>query len=151
MTSVISGVYALVNVVTGKMYIGGRQSIVKAISRHYKDLSKGLHKNHELQKDYCVYGDCCFGHALLEQCDLNQIHDREQWWMDNVEDKYNLSSSAYGGHGLGIQTMKGRVMSEETKRKIGEKSRSRTHSQETRQKISKSKQGQTPWNKGRKQ
>lgn len=50
--SIKSGVYALINTQTGKMYIGSSKNIKNRIGQHFAALRSGRHCNKELLKDF---------------------------------------------------------------------------------------------------
>ena len=81
------------------------------------------------------YGYSCFTLEILEYCDVSDLNKREQYYMDNLNPKYNTLKIA--------GSSSGHKLSEETKLKISkslkgiyvkEKSASfgRTHSEETK-------------------
>src|SRR5688572_24888887 len=127
----LTGVYALVNIQDGKMYIGGSVRIAGRLSEHLKWLNSGIHYNKGLQDAHDKWG---IGFTLLEECNRDELKEREQWWLDNTVSKYNIAPYARGGNG---------PRSEDSKRRIGEAQRGRRRvvSAETREKISKAKKG----------
>ena len=61
------GIYAIVNTVTGRMYIG--KSSLRFPERwcmHRGDLNRGVHWNKELQKDWTLYGSDIFEFRVIE-------------------------------------------------------------------------------------
>ena len=96
-----SGVYAIVNTVTGKSYIGSTKSFMRRKSHHYSVLATGGHTNRELQKDYNNGADLKF--IVLEKIlpsggALGTFNKRlltaEQEHIDNTESCYNVASNA---------------------------------------------------------
>jgi group I intron endonuclease len=82
-----SGVYALVNRINGKVYVGSSKNITYRLRRHYKDLVKGIHWNAQLQSSYTRGDDFCM--VVLEFCDVHDLIDREQYWMDELHSRDN--------------------------------------------------------------
>lgn len=66
------GIYSIVNVRNGSMYIGSAVFLSERKSRHMTDLQKGIHKNPYLQTAYKKYGSDAFDFRLLEEIDTNE-------------------------------------------------------------------------------
>lgn len=61
-------------------------------------LRKGTHNNRRLQEDFNKYGEDNFIFRILEKLDnLENSIEREQYYIDKKEDKYNIGSSISGG------------------------------------------------------
>lgn len=111
------GVYVLMNTKNNKMYIGqSNNPIEERYWVHISTLRNNKHYNRLLQNDYNVYKEDSFIFYLLEEC--SDTKNREKYWirvLDTYGSGYNLT---YGGDGaLGV------VVSNETKKRIGEKNR----------------------------
>jgi group I intron endonuclease len=138
------GVYAILNLSDGKMYIGSGVHVPSRFGTHLGTLRKGTNHNRYLQEAWDKDGEGNFSFLLLEECSLGQQREREQYWLDNVVDKYNISPSSKDGtfaeeHKRRIaQSKVGVPRSEETKRKLSEKLRGRrvTFSEEHRKHLS---------------
>lgn len=74
------GVYAIRNIVNGKVYIGSASNISKRWSRHRKDLRSNEHRNRHLQAAWNLYGEDSFEFIIIELTD--RLTEREQHWMD---------------------------------------------------------------------
>lgn len=135
-----TGIYAIRNKLSGKMYIG--QTTMNFGDRrdtHYSLLRNNKHHNHELQSDWNLYGADAFEFIVLEMCndsDLSELETRYIIYYNNSNMAYNVS---FGKGQLGC------TPSDEAKRKIGEKNRinmiGRHLSDETKEKMSKSHRG----------
>lgn len=110
---------------------------------HFTSLRGGYHINPHLQKAFDKYGENNFEFIILHNCqdneDFNQVNELEKKYIKLYKDKclaYNIGDGGDGGHNLG------KHLSEETKRKIGNKNRinmtGRKLSDETRKKMSES-------------
>ena len=105
-------IYKIENTVNGKFYIG---STVKPKLRkrdHFTRLRGNRHNNTKLQSAWNYYGENNFTLTVievLENVESNQLIEREQFYLDNHKPHYNLSPNASNS---------GRILSEETKRKI---------------------------------
>ncbi len=136
------GVYAIINIVNGKMYIGSSKKLEGHCACYFHDLRKGVHGNLHLQRAFNKYGEKVFVLEILElTLECNQF-EREQYYINliGMDNLYNISPTAGGG-------FTGPV-SAEVRRKISEAC-SGIHnvhvgislSEETKEKISKAQKG----------
>ncbi len=94
------GVYKIVNISTGKYYVGSTiMTFLKRWYHHQSLLRSGKHKNTYLQNSYNKYGDNDFEFQIIEVCDKDQCLVREQYWLDklnctNKDLAYNINSNA---------------------------------------------------------
>ncbi len=103
-------VYKTINNVNKKIYVG--QHKTKIVEDGY--VGSGTRLSAAINK----YGIENFTREILEYCDINNVNEREEYWIHfyNSTDKnigYNLRSSAVGGH----------ILNEEVKQLISEKTR----------------------------
>lgn len=94
-------IYKITNLVNGDFYIGSTQNLIK---RYY------THINHiRVKKNTCTlliravnkYGEDNFRFEIIEECDNNILLEREQYYLDSLLPKYNISKVA--GSNLGIK------------------------------------------------
>ena len=144
-----SGIYAIVNKINGKMYIGSAINIEKRWKLH-KYLFK-LNKNSKyLQREVNKYGEDNFIFKVIEYVEKEKLIEREQYWID----RYNSSESKNGynlckiaGSSLGFK------FSKESRKKLSDSRKGdkhpffgkvgaffgKKHTLESKQKISKTK------------
>lgn len=132
-----SGIYAITNRVNGNIYIGSATNLYKRYYEHRFYLDRGTHHNSHLQRSWHKYGESAFLFSALLYCNKTDLITFEQRAIDVFIDKlgresiYNTSLTA--GNTLGVKH------SDETKAKIGEKSKGRWtgkhHTEETKMKI----------------
>lgn len=149
-----SGIYKIVNLVNGKIYIGFTVNFNRRKSCHFKSLEAGVHKNEHLQKAYNKYGKVNFQFEIIEYCDEEKLNEREDYWVSflNVHDSkfgYNIRPTHPTGNCRhSIETRKKLSKSKKGKRVQTEKSIEKMLatkkergtnklSEETKQKISK--------------
>ena len=113
----ISGIYAIYSEVNGRRYIGSAVNFSKRWGTHLAGLRRNKHDNPHLQNAWNKYGEEAFEFVVLEGCEPELLIEREQYWFDQYDNKYNLTHVA--GSRLGT-----------------------THTPETRAKISALKTGQ---------
>ena len=71
------GVYALMNKVNGKMYIGGSTFLVERYATHISKLKNGIHPNYKLQEDWDKYSEEDFVFEVIEYCDNKNLSKNE--------------------------------------------------------------------------
>ena len=117
------GIYAIVNLLNNKKYIGSSNSVRRRYRQHFNDLFKGNHANTILQKAFNKYGQKHFGFIILETCE--DIKDTllflEQKYIDELGD-YNICKVA--GKTTGIHNC-GHIITEEHKNIIAQSNRNR--------------------------
>lgn len=123
-----SGIYAIINTVNGKRYIGSACNIAYRWTEHRKLLRKGSHQNSYFQAAWNKYGDAAFVFTILSLCPIQQLISTEQTAIDlydsaNCDCGYNLSPTA--GSSLGVK-----------------------HTTQARANMSAARKGLKPWNVG---
>lgn len=79
------GVYALINAVNFKIYIGCSVEIEKRVASHFKQLANGVHPNVEMQEEYNFYGEKMFFSKTLKTCHPEDRFYIEQQFMNLYE------------------------------------------------------------------
>ena len=138
------GIYGIKNKVNNKIYVG--KTIMNFGDRwdcHKSQLRGGYHDNPHLQNSWNKYGEDNFEFIIIYNCenneDVDQVNLLEIEYIKHYRDlglSYNIHDGGDGG------LLLGKHLSEETKRKIGEKNRinmtGRKASEKTKQKMSES-------------
>lgn len=98
------GIYKILNLISGKFYIGSAISITDRWDHHRHTLRKCIHTNSYLQRAWIKYGNEAFEFIILELCQKEKLIEREQYWLDETKcwDKsigYNILKLAYSGIG----------------------------------------------------
>ena len=127
------GIYQIKNILNNKTYIGSSNNIRVRFNEHKRRLSKGIHGNNHLQYAWKKYGETSFVFSVIEKCDVEDLIKREQYWLDNTVEKYNILDEA--------NSILGFKHSEETKLKMSTNRRGtenpfygKKHSQEQKNK-----------------
>lgn len=138
------GIYGIKNKVNNKIYVG--KTMMNFGDRwdcHKSQLRGGYHDNPYLQNSWNKYGEDNFEFIIIHNCknneDVDQVNLLEIEYIKHYRDlglSYNIHDGGDGG------LLLGKHLSEETKRKIGEKNRinmtGRKASEKTKQKMSES-------------
>jgi group I intron endonuclease len=126
-----SGVYAILNLFDGKIYIGSAKYIKSRFGWHHRALENNKHHNILLKRAWDKYGEDSFIFFVIEVTD--DLLVREQYWMDRF-------SSYHPDSGYNLYPVAGSPanvkLTEEHKRKIGEAVRGRKLSEETKANMS---------------
>lgn len=141
----VSGIYAIVNIVNDKIYVGSAVNFSERWRLHNLALSKNKHHNRHLQAAYNKYGKDSFIFVVIEYTKV-WLLEREEHWINtldstNIEIGYNICKATRNRHGVKI--------SEETRVKLIASHLRNKHSEETKARMSESKIGNTI-NNGRK-
>ena len=87
-----SGIYAIVNLVNKKVYIGSSTNISKRWRQHKNELRIGIHSNNHLQKSWNKYSESKFVFSILEESSKESLIEREIYWIRH----YNSISGDLG-------------------------------------------------------
>ena len=98
------GIYCITNLNNNKRYIGQTYDLKYRWMRHKSDLNCGSHHNKHLQSAWNKYGEENFIFEELEYCSLEQLDEREIYWIgyynsQNQEFGYNLADGGLGCRG----------------------------------------------------
>ena len=137
------GIYGIRNLVNGKIYVGKTgMNFGDRWDSHRSLLNNGKHDNPHLQRAWDKYKQENFEFIVLEDCEVDELNDREKYYIKLYKDMglaYNIHDGGDEGYNLG------KHLSDDTKRKIGEKNRlngiGRKASNETKAKMSDSHAG----------
>lgn len=90
----ISGIYLITNRLSGKKYIGQSVDIYRRLNSH-----RFLRQENAQAVDIAInkYGIENFTFTVLEECDENELDNREKYWCD---DAYNHSTYAPNGYNI---------------------------------------------------
>lgn len=122
----VSTVYCILNIPTGKKYIGSTTRFGSRKRQHKYELRRGIHPSKSMQEDWSIYGEDSFQFFELEKVytfDRDELFAREQHWMDLYLPEYN-------GNPLAGNWFHESAYSPEAKAKHSEKIRGRKQSPE---------------------
>jgi group I intron endonuclease len=99
-----SGIYKIINTLTHKEYIGSSVDVKKRWLTHQRQLAKGTHHCHHLQRAWEKYGPSTFQFEIVEHVEKTNLIIREQVYLNaafNAGVQYNSSPEA--GNALGVK------------------------------------------------
>jgi len=153
-----SGIYAIINIVTGKVYVGQAYIINKRCTNHEVELRLNRHVNPYLQASWNKYTEEAFIFIVLERVeDLSNLTTREQYWMNRLKacDRlYGFNQAPAAGSMIGYKHSEetkqawseyrqanAKPRSDDVKARIGAAHKGRVFSPETRAKMAAAKIG----------
>lgn len=85
-----SGIYCIINIESGKRYIGSSLNIYQRLLSHRSNLRGNKHENRKLQSAWNRHKEELFDYYILEFCDKENLINREQFYIDTLNPEYNL-------------------------------------------------------------
>jgi len=145
-----SGVYWIVNRANNKRYLGSTGNLKNRWAEHKRALRGGYHWNDHLQRAFQKCGEEKFVFEVVAYMDADKALAFEDYLLKNYPTmfEYNIARDATApmrGHEHTEEAkakMRGRVVSEKTREKIGDGNRGKIVSEEARKKIG-------DWNRGK--
>jgi group I intron endonuclease len=97
-----TGVYAIVNTVNWKTYVGSAagRGIRHRWEQHRSDIKHGKHHSSYLQRAWGKYGPDAFKFVVIEECAPEDCLMREQFWLDKLAPAYNTCKVAGSCRGV---------------------------------------------------
>jgi len=84
-----TGIYAIINTLNAKMYIGSTVNFNRRSSEHLRELKAGHHHASKLQRAFNKYSEDAFAFVFLKECNREDLIKEEQKIMDTVKPFYN--------------------------------------------------------------
>lgn len=85
-----SGIYKIINTVTGDYYIGSSVNLYHRICQHYSRLRKNIHGNFKLQNSYNKHGESKFQVLIVSYEDSKNVRKIEYDLIEKEKPAYNL-------------------------------------------------------------
>ena len=94
MAKKVCGVYKIVNMTNGKLYVGSSNNIQSRWGQHKRALNEGTHGNSYLQNAWNKYGPLSFSFEIVEECPPDLQFEREQFYLNSLnpfdQNGYNI-------------------------------------------------------------
>lgn len=94
-----SGIYSIMNIYNGKIYIGSSKDLYNRLYEHLHLLLRNSAHNKHLQSAWNKYGQECFIYNILELCSEESRFEREQFYMDFMSPEYNKTPQVIANFG----------------------------------------------------
>ena len=127
----IIGIYCIENLINSKKYVGKSVNIDRRHNEHIDDLRQGCHPNKHLQRAWNLYGECNFKFFIIEECEADELNDREIYWINQYDAYINGYNMTRGGDGSA-----GYLHDKETKEKMSKIKKEQFKDVENREKLS---------------
>lgn len=88
------GIYKITNKINNLSYIGQSTQIEQRFREHKKSYNWYREKNKKLYKDILEYGINNFSFEILEECSIEKLNNREQYYIryyNTYPDQYNMT------------------------------------------------------------
>ena len=95
----VCGIYRIENLVNHKSYVGQSIDIYERWSEHRWALDNERHDNKHLMRAWHKYKEFNFEFTILEQCEMDDLNDREIYWIAHYDAYYNGYNQTKGGNG----------------------------------------------------
>lgn len=90
----VIGIYSITHTASGRQYIGSSVCIYQRWRKHKQALKRGKHHSVYLQRAWNKYGADEFQFCIIEHCELEKLKEREQYFLDTCNPKFNGAKSA---------------------------------------------------------
>ena len=143
-----SGIYKIQSVCKpDHVYIGSSVNVYGRRNHHLSELRRGKHHSIILQNHVNKYGIDDLVFSVIEECPVDQLIEREQYYLDICQPKFTVRKIADNNIGVPCSEVKKEIL-----RRVhagNSYSKGRKASPETIQKLIDSHHGQIPWMKGK--
>ena len=97
-----AGIYQIKCRGNGKIYIGQTIDLDRRRYDHLRNLRRGTHHNHYLQRAFNKYGENSFEFSVLQECSMEELDKAEKDWITKFDSTnpligYNLESGGNPG------------------------------------------------------
>lgn len=101
MSTVLGKIYCISNDINDKLYIGKttHATLEERLKEHFKDSQKELKEKRPLYSAIKKYGKEHFFISLVEECDIEILSKREEYWINYYNSYYNGYNATLGGEG----------------------------------------------------
>ena len=90
------GVYKITNTVTGKCYVGSSKNILRRWSEHKRFFKYRKYRSSQLYQDIREFGVDQFEFSILEECSVEELKVREQYYISMLKPEYNIRKANAG-------------------------------------------------------
>lgn len=92
----ICGIYMIINQLTGERYIGQSRNI---IGRWWSHTAPNTKEYNRMHKDIKKQGRETFDFVILEECPIEELDEKEKFYIAKLNPEYNVSTGGRGNYG----------------------------------------------------
>ena len=106
------GIYKIENLINQKIYIGQSVNIERRWKSHKKDAFDVNNHNYNthLYRSIRKYGLENFSFEVIEECCINELNDRERYWIKQYNSFFNGYNLTFGGDSSGSEINKDKII-----------------------------------------
>lgn len=106
------GIYKIENLVNHKIYIGQSSNIEKRWVKHKSSAQNPTDHSYEtpLYRSFRKYGINQFDFSIIEECKVNELNDKERYWINYYDSFFNGYNLTLGGDGSGTEIKKDKII-----------------------------------------
>jgi group I intron endonuclease len=115
------GIYQILNIATGKCYVGKSRNLDSRRYDHFHDLKSNNHHSIKLQRAWNKYGPDVWEWNILQECEESQLTWLEAFWMaklNSVNNGYNVERLVLEDGVIRRRTLRTAPVSSETRKKL---------------------------------
>jgi len=108
----MTGIYKIVNQINQQKYIGQSTNIERRWQRHIRDAfdENGRAYNYPLYKAIRKYGIENFSFEIIEECSVEELNEKEKYWINYYNTYFNGYNQTLGGNSAGISVNKEKII-----------------------------------------
>lgn len=88
------GIYCFKSIIDDRIYIGSSKSLDVRRKQHLSELKCNRHRNPKFQSFYNKYGKESLVYQIIENCEIDNLIEREQYYLDLYSNKFNINTKA---------------------------------------------------------
>lgn len=137
------GIYKITNLKNNKIYVGSSLNLEKRYYKHLNSLRRNKHFNIHLQRSFNINGEESFEFSIIEECDDKILVEREEYYIEHLGALIDKNGYNINPKGDRPPSWLGKHHKEESKLKIGLKSKGRIPTQHSKDVASLTHKGKT--------
>ena len=96
------GIYKITNKINNQCYIGYSTNIQQRWTKEYNSAFNSTHQayNYPLQQDFRKYKKEDFSFEIIEECSIEELREKEKYWIKYYNSFYNGYNQTIGGEGI---------------------------------------------------
>ena len=106
------GIYKITNNLNNKKYIGQSRNIEKRFNKHRSESfnKNSSHYEYPLYRAIRKYGIENFSFEIIEECKIEELNEKEEFWIKYYDSFFNGYNQTLGGDGSGLCFNKDNVL-----------------------------------------